>query len=151
MKSFFMFISQFLRRPTIPATSPRPRVQNLSDINTNGTVLHPLRPSARRSEGASPRHTPRKPRHNSIRHHSTLRHTPAQDAYAADYNSDEGKKWSEMDGGEKAQRVLSVLLKLCIVLGALYMFICSLSFLANGFRLGTRAPPPSCPPMHWLY
>jgi len=58
-----------------------------------------------------------------------------KDAYAADYSADDGKKWSEMDGGEKAKHVASVLLKLAVVLGSLYLFICSLSFLANGFRL----------------
>jgi sodium-dependent phosphate cotransporter len=61
--------------------------------------------------------------------------TEVKDAYAADYNSDEGKKWNEMDGGEKVKHVALILLKLCVVLGSLYMFICSLSFLANGFRL----------------
>merc|ERR1719453_1117842 len=45
------------------------------------------------------------------------------------------KKWSELNGSEKMTRVVTVLFKLCVVLGALYMFICSLSFLANGFRL----------------
>ena len=29
-----------------------------------------------------------------------------KDAYAADYSADDGKKWSEMDGGEKAKHVL---------------------------------------------
>lgn len=35
----------------------------------------------------------------------------------------------------KVQRVLMNLLKICLLTGLLYMFICSLDFLSNAFRL----------------
>ena len=37
--------------------------------------------------------------------------------------------------GEKMKAVLEVTLKIAIVLGLLYLFICSLDFLSNAFRL----------------
>ena len=61
-----------------------------------------------------------------------------KDAFAADFAGEGGKKWSEMDGGEKGKYVGTVLAKLALALAALYFFICSLSFLAGGFRLGAQ-------------
>ena len=43
--------------------------------------------------------------------------------------------WEQLTQGERAKLVTSILIRLCIVAGALYFFICSLSFLADGFRL----------------
>merc|ERR1711998_503029 len=45
------------------------------------------------------------------------------------------KKWSELDGGEKAKTAGILFAKICVILLSLYLFICSLSFLADGFRL----------------
>ena len=41
----------------------------------------------------------------------------------------------QLSPAEKAKMVISILLRLCVIAGALYFFICSLSFLADGFRL----------------
>ena len=43
--------------------------------------------------------------------------------------------WEQLTQGERAKLVTSILIRLCIVAGSLYFFICSLSFLADGFRL----------------
>ena len=43
--------------------------------------------------------------------------------------------WVQLSPAEKAKMVISILLRLCVIAGALYFFICSLSFLADGFRL----------------
>ena len=54
--------------------------------------------------------------------------------WEVDFSSD-AKKWNEMDGGEKAKKAATVIFQICVIIGSLYCFICSLSFLANGFRL----------------
>merc|ERR1719440_2501368 len=51
-----------------------------------------------------------------------------------DFTSDV-KSWSQLTCGEKVKALVVILLKLSVILLALYAFICSLSFLANGFRL----------------
>ena len=43
--------------------------------------------------------------------------------------------WAQLTPAERAKMVVSILLRLCVIIGALYFFICSLSFLADGFRL----------------
>ena len=43
--------------------------------------------------------------------------------------------WAQLSPAERAKMVVSILLRLCVIVGALYFFICSLSFLADGFRL----------------
>ncbi|XP_042226482.1 sodium-dependent phosphate transport protein 2B-like [Homarus americanus] len=48
---------------------------------------------------------------------------------------DDGVKWSEMTTTEKVQRVTMNTLKVSLVLGFLYLFICSLDFLSSSFRL----------------
>jgi sodium-dependent phosphate cotransporter len=48
---------------------------------------------------------------------------------------DDAKKWDEMDTGEKVVFASWFVFKICLALGLLYLFICSLSFLADGFRL----------------
>ncbi|XP_030583334.1 solute carrier family 34 member 2b [Archocentrus centrarchus] len=51
-----------------------------------------------------------------------------------------GVKWSELDTKGKILRVLTALLKLVLLLGLLYMFICSLDVLSSAFQLvGGRA------------
>ena len=40
-----------------------------------------------------------------------------------------------MNAGMKFQRVLINITKVCLLIGLLYMFICSLDFLSNAFRL----------------
>jgi sodium-dependent phosphate cotransporter len=57
-----------------------------------------------------------------------------QQGWDVDFSSDV-KTWGELTGGEKVQAVLVVLAKLSVIVGSLYLFICSLSFLASGFRL----------------
>ena len=56
------------------------------------------------------------------------------DAWNVDF-TDDAKPWSEKDGGEKVTTVVGVVLKLTAVFAMLYFFICSLDFLAGGFRL----------------
>ena len=58
----------------------------------------------------------------------------ADDDWGVDFSSD-AKKWADMDNGERFVVASAVLLKIALVLFALYAFICSLSFLADGFRL----------------
>ena len=43
--------------------------------------------------------------------------------------------WAQLSTVDRAKMVISILLRLCVIIGALYFFICSLSFLADGFRL----------------
>ena len=45
------------------------------------------------------------------------------------------KSWGELDAGEKAKALAINSLKISVILLSLYAFICSLSFLADGFRL----------------
>lgn len=59
----------------------------------------------------------------------------AEKAWHVDFRDDTIKPWNERTGGEKAQAVLGTTLKIAGVLLMLYLFICSLSFLATGFRL----------------
>lgn len=56
-------------------------------------------------------------------------------AWNADFSDDTIKPWSECTGEEKGKAVFVTLIKICGILAALYFFICSLSFLADGFRL----------------
>ena len=58
----------------------------------------------------------------------------ANTGYEVNFSTD-AKPFSSMDGGEKMVYIAKIILKLSIVVGALYFFICSLSFLADGFRL----------------
>lgn len=46
-----------------------------------------------------------------------------------------GPPWSELDGAGKVKRVIITMMKVVLLLGLLYMFICSLSFLSSAFRL----------------
>eukprot|EP01043_Picozoa_sp_COSAG02_P021219 COSAG02_NODE_1073_length_14776_cov_6.711930_12_plen_596_part_00 len=59
----------------------------------------------------------------------------AEKAWHVDFTDDSVKPWAERTGGEKVQSVIGTTLKIAGVLLMLYLFICSLSFLATGFRL----------------
>ncbi|KAJ0032181.1 hypothetical protein NQD34_002262 [Periophthalmus magnuspinnatus] len=48
---------------------------------------------------------------------------------------DTGVKWSELDTRGKVMRVLTGILKLVLLLGLLYLFICSLDVLSSAFQL----------------
>ncbi|XP_059923218.1 solute carrier family 34 member 2b [Gadus macrocephalus] len=48
---------------------------------------------------------------------------------------DSGPGWSDLDTKGKVMRVLSAILKFCILLGLLYMFVCSLDVLSSAFQL----------------
>ncbi|XP_070816889.1 solute carrier family 34 member 2b [Chaetodon trifascialis] len=48
---------------------------------------------------------------------------------------DTGVKWSELDTKEKVLRVLSAIVKIILLLGLLYLFICSLDILSSAFQL----------------
>jgi sodium-dependent phosphate cotransporter len=56
------------------------------------------------------------------------------DAWDVDFSSDE-TPWGQLTVGGKLKAVLIVLFKLSVIVASLYFFICSLSFLASGFRL----------------
>ena len=66
--------------------------------------------------------------------------TPATDGWDVEFKPDV-TPWSELTLGQKITDVGIKLFKVIVILGALYAFICSLSFLADGFRLvaGKRA------------
>ncbi|CAB4014614.1 sodium-dependent phosphate transport 2B-like [Paramuricea clavata] len=49
--------------------------------------------------------------------------------------TDTGIPWSELTSRGKALRVLGAFIKIALLLGLLYLFICSLSFLSSAFRL----------------
>jgi len=62
------------------------------------------------------------------------------DPWALPELKDHGVKWSELDGKSKVKRVTTLLVKITLLIGLLYLFICSLSFLSSAFRLlGGRA------------
>ena len=58
----------------------------------------------------------------------------ASDAWDVDFTSNV-TKWDDLTRDGKLIAVAMVVLKLTIIIAALYLFICSLSFLADGFRL----------------
>ena len=67
--------------------------------------------------------------------------TVLENYWRVNFKDDSEKPWKELTGKEKVQSVLSKSTRLLLVLGFLYLFICCLSFLADGFRLvaGKRA------------
>ncbi|XP_035689341.1 sodium-dependent phosphate transport protein 2B-like [Branchiostoma floridae] len=72
---------------------------------------------------------------------------PAKGAQQEEYDpwhvarlKDEGTKWGELDSKGKALRVVGYIMKPLLLLGLIYLFICSLDFLSSAFRLlGGRA------------
>ena len=61
--------------------------------------------------------------------------TSDEKAWHVEFADDTAKPWSQRTGAEKAQAVLKTTLQVAGVFLMLYLFICSLSFLATGFRL----------------
>nr|AIE89828.1 NaPi II-like protein [Eptatretus stoutii] len=57
------------------------------------------------------------------------------DPWALPELKDTGKKWKELNGKERVLRVLINISKFLILLGLLYLFICSLSILSDAFKL----------------
>ncbi|KAG0714953.1 Sodium-dependent phosphate transport protein 2A [Chionoecetes opilio] len=53
----------------------------------------------------------------------------------ADLTTEDDVKWGDMSTCDKIQRVLINTAKVALVIGFLYLFICSLDFLASAFRL----------------
>ncbi|XP_041863258.1 sodium-dependent phosphate transport protein 2B-like [Melanotaenia boesemani] len=60
---------------------------------------------------------------------------PEEDPWDPPGFKDTGIKWSELDTKGKIMRVLTAILKLVLLLGLLYMFICSLDILSSAFQL----------------
>uniref|UniRef100_A0AAQ5Y5F6 Sodium-dependent phosphate transport protein 2B n=1 Tax=Amphiprion ocellaris TaxID=80972 RepID=A0AAQ5Y5F6_AMPOC len=57
------------------------------------------------------------------------------DPWALPELKDMGVKWSELDTKGKVLRVLTAIVKLVLLLGFLYLFICSLDILSSAFQL----------------
>jgi len=55
--------------------------------------------------------------------------------FDVNFDSSDVVNWSSLDGLAKLKAVIVVFTKVVVIVFALYCFICSLSFLANGFRL----------------
>ena len=64
-----------------------------------------------------------------------------KDNWRVDFRDDSELPWGELDGSGKMKVIFVNLVKLTLILGCLYLFICSLAILADGFRLvaGKRA------------
>jgi solute carrier family 34 (sodium-dependent phosphate cotransporter) len=64
-----------------------------------------------------------------------------KDNWRVDFRDDSERPWGELDRSGKMKVIFVNLVKLALILGCLYLFICSLAFLADGFRLvaGKRA------------
>lgn len=75
-------------------------------------------------------HLPSRLTDSMLGHSKNLRST----GWEVDFSLD-AKRWSEMTARERCVASICVLFKLSIILLSLYAFICSLSFLASGFRL----------------
>lgn len=60
---------------------------------------------------------------------------PEADPWDLPELKDTGVKWSELDTKGKCMRVLTVVVKLTLLLGFLYLFICSLDVLSSAFQL----------------
>uniref|UniRef100_A0A803W329 Sodium-dependent phosphate transport protein 2B n=1 Tax=Ficedula albicollis TaxID=59894 RepID=A0A803W329_FICAL len=60
---------------------------------------------------------------------------PEEDPWALPELQDTGVKWSELDGKGKVIRVLYGIGKFIMLLGLLYMFVCSLDVLSSAFQL----------------
>uniref|UniRef100_UPI00358FFAB5 sodium-dependent phosphate transport protein 2B-like n=1 Tax=Myxine glutinosa TaxID=7769 RepID=UPI00358FFAB5 len=63
--------------------------------------------------------------------------TPSEevDPWALPELKDTGKKWKELNWKERVLRVITNICKLLILIGLLYLFICSLSILSDAFKL----------------
>ena len=67
--------------------------------------------------------------------------TALNDYWKVDFKDDTEKPWNDLTTKEKIISILSKSSRVLMIVGFLYLFICSLSFLADGFRLvaGKRA------------
>lgn len=57
------------------------------------------------------------------------------DPWALPELQDTGAKWSELDTKGKIMRVLTAVLKITLLIGLLYLFVCSLDVLSSAFQL----------------
>ena len=58
------------------------------------------------------------------------------DPYALDDDiQSSGLSWSQLDGKGKVKHAIRIFIKFILLLGLLYIFICSLSFMSSAFRL----------------
>ncbi|XP_012556747.2 sodium-dependent phosphate transport protein 2A isoform X1 [Hydra vulgaris] len=65
-----------------------------------------------------------------------LENVTEKDPFAASNNLPiNGKPWKGLKSKDKFKRVIKTFIKLASLIGLLYLFICSLSFLSSGFRL----------------
>ncbi|XP_077391070.1 sodium-dependent phosphate transport protein 2B-like [Festucalex cinctus] len=60
---------------------------------------------------------------------------PEEDPWELPELKDTGVKWSDLDTMGKIMRVLTAIIKLAMLLGLLYLFICSLDVLSSAFQL----------------
>ncbi|MED6281369.1 hypothetical protein CHARACLAT_020698, partial [Characodon lateralis] len=60
---------------------------------------------------------------------------PEDDPWDLPELKDTGIKWSDLDTRGKIMRVLTSIVKLILLLGLLYLFICSLDVLSSAFQL----------------
>ncbi|KAG7514172.1 sodium-dependent phosphate transport protein 2B-like [Solea senegalensis] len=60
---------------------------------------------------------------------------PDADPWTIPELKDTGVKWSDLDTKGKIMRVLTAIVKLILLLGLLYLFICSLDILSSAFQL----------------
>jgi sodium-dependent phosphate cotransporter len=73
--------------------------------------------------------------------HGLVSRVPATDKVGADGDGftvdfkDNSVPWAQLSTSQRLKLLAIILVKLCFIVGALYFFICSLSFLADGFRL----------------
>ena len=58
----------------------------------------------------------------------------AKDNWNVEFESGD-KPWAQLTCMERMMVVFWIFFKVCVIVGSLYLFICSLSFLASGFRL----------------
>lgn len=58
-----------------------------------------------------------------------------EDKWAIVIKKDTGRKWKEKTCSQRLSTLMVVLLKLCILCGVLYIFICSLGLLGDAFKL----------------
>jgi hypothetical protein len=75
------------------------------------------------------------PKEKMLPHQPGARKSEEYDDWNVDFNDDSQLNWDGLTAAEKAKTFSLNISKVMGVLGFLYLFICSLSFLADGFRL----------------
>jgi len=59
--------------------------------------------------------------------------------HVCSFVSENRVKWSDLPNSQKVKSILVSLFKICVVVGCLYLFVCSISLLGNAFQvLGKR-------------